>query len=87
MRTAVQGLPWHHIYNYRSDEPVEQLNLHLSELVKRYVPTRVIHFRNSDEPWFNDDCRRAFDTKQQAYRRWTRDRSNLNWEHFPMTVS
>ena len=80
VRTAVQRLPWHHIC--RSDEPVEQLNLHLSELVTRYVPTKVIRFRNSDEPWFNDDCRRAFDTKQQAYRRWTRDRSNSNWEHW-----
>ena len=40
VRTAVQRLPRYHIC--RSDEPVEQLHLHLSKLVKRYVPARVV---------------------------------------------
>jgi len=78
VRSAVQGFPWHLIY--RSDEPVEQLNVHLSEVVERYVPTRVIRLRNSDKVWFNDDCRLAFDRKQEAYRHWTRERSVPNWE-------
>ena len=30
---------------------------------------------NKDKPWFNDDCRRASDLKQEAHLRWTRDRS------------
>ena len=38
--------------------------MHLSLLVERFVPTKVIRVRNKDIPWFNDDCRRAFDIKQ-----------------------
>ena len=38
--------------------------------------------RNSDKPWFDIDCRRAFDRKQEAYRRWTRNRSAINWVCF-----
>ena len=37
---------------------------------------------NKDKPLFNDDCRRAFDLKQEAYLRWTRDRSRVNWDEF-----
>ena len=40
------------------------LNVHLSLLVERFVPTKVIRVRNKDKPWFNDDCRHAFDIKQ-----------------------
>ena len=38
--------------------------------------------RNKDKPWFNDDCRLAFDIKQEAHLRWTRDRSRVNWDEF-----
>ena len=34
--------------------PVEVLNEHLSLLVGRYVPTKVIRVRNKDKPWFDD---------------------------------
>ena len=37
--------------------------------------TRINHL-------FNDDCRRAFDLKQEAHLRWTRDRSRVNWDEF-----
>ena len=57
-------------------------NLHLSLLVGRYVPTKIIRVRNKDKPWFDDLCRRAFDIKQEAHLRWTRDRSRVNWEEF-----
>ena len=56
--------------------------MHLSLLVERFVPTKVIRVRNKDKPWFNDDCRLAFDIKQGAYLRWTRDRSRVNWDEF-----
>ena len=29
-----------------------------------------------------NQCRRAFDLKQEAHIRWTRDRSRVNWEEF-----
>ena len=55
---AIHELPWHSIC--LSDNPVEVLNEHLSLLVGRYVPTKVIHVRNRDKPWFDDQCRHAF---------------------------
>ena len=33
--------------------------MHLSLLVERFVPTKVIRVRNNDKPWFNDDCRQG----------------------------
>ena len=76
---AIGVLPWRSILS--ADNPVERLNLHLSLLVGRFVPTKVIHVHNKDKPWFND-CRRAFDLKQEAHLRSTRDRSRDNWDEF-----
>ena len=56
--------------------------MHLSHLVERFVPTTVICMRNKDKPWFDDDCRLAFDIKQGAHLRWSRDRSGVNWDEF-----
>ena len=56
--------------------------MHWSLLVERIDPAKVIRVRNKDKPWFNDDCRLAFDIKQGAYLRWTRDRSRDNWDEF-----
>ena len=76
----MRDLPWRNIWS--SDNPVEVLNEHLSLLVGRYVPTKIICVRNKDKPWFDDQCRRAFDLKQEAHLQWTRDRSRVNWEEF-----
>ena len=54
----------------------------MSLLVERFIPTKVIRMRNKDKPWFNDDCMLAFDIKQGAHLRWTRDRSRVNWDKF-----
>ena len=77
---AIHDLPWHNIFI--ADNPVEVLNEHLSLLVGRYVPTKVIHVRNKDKPLFDDQCRHAFGHKQEAHLRWTRDRSRVNCEEF-----
>ena len=77
---AIRELPWHNIW--LSDKPVEVLNEHLSLLVGRYVPTKVIRVSNKDKPWFDDQCRHAFGLKQDAHLRWTCDRSRVNWEEF-----
>ena len=45
------------------DNPVEVLNEHLSLLVGRYVPTKVVHVCNKDEPWSDDQYRHAFGLK------------------------
>ena len=77
---VIRELPWRYIW--LSDDAVEVLNEHLSPLVGRYVPTKVIRVRNKDKPWFDDKCRHAFGLKQEAHLRWTRDRSRVNWEEF-----
>ena len=77
---AIQELPWCNIWI--SDNPVEVLNEHLSLLVGRYVPTKVIRVHNKDKPWFDDQCRHAFGLKQEAHLRWTCDHSWVNWEEF-----
>ena len=62
---AIQNLVWHNIW--LADNPVEVLNEHLSLLVGRYVPTKVIRVRNKDKPWFVDQCRHAFGFKQMDW--------------------
>ena len=49
---AIWELPWHNIWH--SDNLVDVSNEHLSLLVRRYVPTKVIRVRNKDKPWFDD---------------------------------
>ena len=51
---AIGVLPWRSIWS--ADNPAERLNVHLSLLVERFVPTMVIRVRNKDKPWFYDDC-------------------------------
>ena len=77
---AIPELPWRNIC--LSDNPVEVMNEHLSQPVGRYVPTKVIHARNKDKPWFYDQCRHAFCFKQEAHLRWARDLPRVNWEEF-----
>ena len=38
---AIGVLPWRSIWS--ADNPVERLNVHLSLLVERFIPTKVIH--------------------------------------------
>ena len=61
---AIGVLPWQSIWS--ADNPVERLNVLLSLLVERFVPTKVIRVCSKDKPWFNDDCRHAFGIKQGA---------------------
>ena len=76
----MRDLPWRSIRC--AVNPVEIMNRHLALLVERFVPTKVIRVRNKDKPWFDDDSRRAFDLKQEAHRRWSLDRSRVNWDEF-----
>ena len=48
----IQDLPCRNIW--LNDNNVEVLNEHLSLLVRRHVPTKVIRVRNKDMPWFVD---------------------------------
>ena len=77
---VIRDLPWRSIWC--AVNPVEVMNQHLSLLVERFVPTKVIRVRNKEKPWFNGDCRCGFDLKQEAHLRWSRDRSRINWDEF-----
>ena len=76
MCDTIGVLPWRSIWC--ADNPVERLNVHLTMLAEHFVPTKIICVRNKEKPWFNDDCRSAFDLKQEAHLRWTRDRFQVN---------
>ena len=76
--SAMQDLPWRNIWS--ADNPVEVLNEYLLPLVGHFVPTKIIRVRSKHKPWFDDQCKHAFGLKQEAYLRWTRDRSQVNWE-------
>ena len=54
----IQDLPSRNIWS--ADSPVEVLNKHLSLLVGRYVPTKVIRVPMEDKPMFENQCRLAF---------------------------
>ena len=56
--------------------------MHLSQLVERFDPTKVIRVSNKDKHWFNGDCRLAFDIKHGVLLRWTRNRSGVHWDEF-----
>ena len=80
---VIAVVPWQSICS--ADNPVERLNVHLSLLVEHFVPTKVTHVCKKDKPLFNDDCRFAFDIKQRAHLRWTRDCSLVNRDEFVHT--
>ena len=50
--------------------------------VGRFVPTMVIRVCNKDKPWLDNQYKHACGCKQAAHLRWTRDRSQFNWEKF-----
>ena len=76
----IRELPWRNIW--LSDNPVEVLNEHLSLLVGRFVPTKIIRVRDKDKPCFDDQCRHAFGLKQEAHLLWTHVRSRANRVEF-----
>ena len=67
----MQELPWRNIWS--ADNLVEVLNENLLLLFGRFVPSKVIHVRNKDKPWFDDQCRHAFGLDQDAHLRRTCD--------------
>ena len=71
---------WSQIYN--EDEPVVRLNECFCNIINRRIPSRMLNYRIKDKAWFNDDCRRAYREKQEAYHLWRRNRSDLTWNNY-----
>ena len=76
----VQSIRWGSIF--RSPNPVDLLNDELVNIINRRVPQKIIRTRSKDKCWFNEDCRRALNDKQQAYHRWSRDKSDNHWREY-----
>ena len=56
---------------------IEDLDNQLSKVLLLIVPMVTVR-RRSVMPWFDDECRIAFDRKKSAYRRWSGSRSNVD---------
>ena len=82
VRDDVAQLDWAFIRASGAATSVDLLSSELQRIVRRRVPVRRIFFRARDKPWFTAECLRARQVKQAAYRRWSRDRNDLNWTAF-----
>ena len=69
------GIQWSGIY--RSDNPIDMLNDTLVSIIRCRVPTKVIKRRMKDKAWFDEECRSAYQDKQEAYGLWSHNRSPL----------
>ena len=73
-------LDWPHIYHQAYS--IGYLNTICTDMIDRRIPFRVIYFRNKDKAWFNSDCRRAHQEKQEAYHLWQRNPTHLTWSNY-----
>ena len=69
---SLSQLNWPHYYH--QDDPIEPLSNIIVEILDRRIPSRVVTFCNKDKAWFNNDCKRAYLEKQEAYNLWKRNR-------------
>ena len=76
----VEGITWSNIYN--APDPIIELNNVLVNIIERRVPTKNITCKLKDKAWFNADCLRAFNDKQNAYRLWSRHRTRFLWDEY-----
>ena len=61
---------------------IKDLDNQISEVLQRFVPIVSVRRRSFDSPWFDDECRIAFDKKKSAYRQWSGSRSSVVWDRF-----
>ena len=77
---AIQGLPRRNIWS--ADNPVEVLKERLLLLPLCDAQTKAIHVHNKHNLWLDDQCKCAFDLKQEVHIWLTGDYSLVNWEEF-----
>ena len=76
----ISSLPWGDIR--RAPDPGSEMDRYVSGIVRSHVPSRVITVRSRDKPWFDDSCRRAYQLKQEAYKRWRRSQLHQDYQTF-----
>ena len=52
---------------YRQENSIASFNDICTKIIDKHIPSKVINFRNKDKAWFNDECKRAYLKKQEAY--------------------
>ena len=67
---------------YRHIDPISSLGPALLSIIERRVPSCILQFRMKDKSWFDDDCRRALQEKQEAYFYWRHNRSDFTWDNY-----
>ena len=76
----LMALSWSDIY--RSPNIIECLNDHFNTIIERRIPSKLLRFRLKDKPWFNADCKLAYQSKQEAYHLWRNNRCDFLWQNF-----
>ena len=67
---------------YRQIDPISSLDAALLTIIEKHVPFCILHFRLKDKAWFDDNCRRALQDKQEEYFYWRGNRSELTWNNY-----
>lgn len=73
-------LDWSQFYHL--DDPMDHLSNVFVEIMNKHIPSRNVNFRSKDKAWFDNDCKRAYLEKQEAYNLWMRNKSQLTWNNF-----
>ena len=67
---------------YRQIDRKSSLDAALLTIIEKHVPSRILHFRLKDKVWFDNNCRRALQDKQEAYFYWRGNHSDLTWNNY-----
>ena len=78
VRESLASIQWGAIFRSRS--MIDDLESQLLGIVERFVPMATVRRRMGDSPWFDNECRRAFERKKTAYSQWCRSRSGFDWD-------
>ena len=70
-------LDWADIY--RQVDYVASMNDAFERIIVRRIPSRVIKFCVKGK---NEDCKRVYLAKQEAYQLWRRNSSDITWKNF-----
>ena len=57
------------------------MNDGFERIIVRCIPSRVIKFCIKDKAWFNENCKLANLSRQEAYQSWRRNGSNITWNN------
>ena len=77
--SSVQSGALHGAHILKSADPLVAFDRAIGEVIGLYVPTTVLCSRSGDKKWFDDNCWRAYDAKQTAYRAWCRACNAQHW--------